>query len=194
MKKLIGGVLALLLLTPVAALAQFAPTPSPVATAPAYRAAIVGLTTAASATDILTITGAANKVITIQRIECSGIGSTAGTADVVLLRRSTANSGGTSTTPTVVKLDSSNPTASAVVRAYTVNPTVGTLVGNLGASKLALPLAATGASMQSYVYYNMTGSTPLRIRSASEVIAVNGNGATLAPGASLDCAIEWTER
>lgn len=194
MKKLIGGIVLALALTTQMALAQFAPTPSPAATTPAYRATVIQLATAASATDFLTITGAANKVITIQRIECSGIATTAGTPSVVLVKRSTANSGGTSTTPTVVKLDSSNPAASAVVRAYTVNPTTGTLVGNLGSTRLALPLAATGAALQQLVYVNTLGSGPLRLKSASEVVALNGNGATLAAGAALDCTIEWTER
>lgn len=193
--KLIGGLLALaaLLLLPVAALAQFAPTPAPGVITNSYRASVTGLATAASATDFFTITGASGKVVTVQRIACSGIASTAGTPDIVLLRRSAANSAGTSTTPTVVKLDTTSPNASAVVRAYTANPTLGALVGNLDVAKLALPLAATGANMQIYVYVNMSGSIPLRVRSG-EVVALNGNAATLAPGASLDCSIEWTER
>jgi hypothetical protein len=51
--------------------------------------------------------------------------------NVVMRRQSTADSAGTSTTPTPVVLDTKDPAASAVVKLYTAAPTQGTLVGNL---------------------------------------------------------------
>lgn len=162
---------------------------------PSYSASITGLTVAASATDFFTLTGATGIVTRVTYVECSGIGSTAGTPDIVALKRSTANTGGTATQPTVVPLDSGSAAGASVVNAYTVNPTTGTLVGNVRVSKLGLPLAATGANVQrlQWMFGNRPGTQEVILRAATSVFALNGAGATLAPGASLDCAIEWQE-
>lgn len=190
----VGFAIGLVLLaTPV--LAQFQPSPSTPLQRPTYRAAIVGLVTAATATDFLTITGSASKAVQVTRMECNGIATTAATPDIVVVKRSTANLTGTSTSPTAVSLDSNNPAATAVVRAYTVNPgTLGTLVGNIGAAKLPLPVATTGADLSRTQFVgSVPPAQPVTLRGATQVVGLNGNAATLGTAAALDCTVEWVE-
>lgn len=189
----LASLLSVAMLVP--ALAQFQPPPSVSLTRPTYRAAIVGLVTAASATDFFTLTGSATKTVQVTRAECNGIASTAATPDVTALKRSTANLTGTSTSPTAVPLDSSSAAATAVARAYTVNPgTLGTLVGILNAAKVPLPLAATGADLARSNFANaVPPAQPVTLRGVTQVFALNGNAATLGTAAALDCMIEWIE-
>jgi hypothetical protein len=62
---------------------------------PSFAVAGVGITPAATPTDLLTITGSATRTVHIRRITVSGLATTAGTMDVSLVRRSTADAGGT---------------------------------------------------------------------------------------------------
>lgn len=162
---------------------------------PSYSAATTGLATAASATDFLTLTGATGITTRITYVQCSGIASTVGTADIVALKRSTANSAGTSTAPTIVPHDANSAAASSTILAYTANPTTGTLVGNVRTGKLGLPLANTGAinGTITWDFGSRAGTQEVVLRAATQVFALNGAGATLAAGAALDCNVEWTE-
>jgi len=98
---------------------------------PTYSAAIGALVTAGAATDIFTITGSATKTIRITRIRIGGNSTTATWHIFLGIKRSTANTGGTSTVLTRVPHDSLNAAATATIRAYTANPTLGTTVGTL---------------------------------------------------------------
>jgi hypothetical protein len=178
-----------------AALAQFQPTPGSKAFKPTYTVSVIGLLGSTTATDFLTVTGSATKPVGIVNAECSGIATAASTVDIVALKRSTVNLTGTSTTPAIVPSDPSSPAATAVARAYTVNPgTLGTLVGNIRAMKLALPVVATAAIMQRLQF--LFGDGPYEqavvLRSATQVFSLNANG-TLPAGTALDCHITWTE-
>lgn len=161
-----------------------------------YSATSMGITTAASATDIFTITGSATKTISVYGVSCSGIATTAGTADLQLIRRSTANSAGTSTAPTIAQHDSSDAAATATVLAYTANPTTGTAAGAVGSAKTPLPLASVAVVVPKVNFEfgsNASPVEPIVLRGITQVLAVNGNGATLAAGASLNCTVTWAE-
>ena len=175
------------------AMAQFQPTPSNPTRNPTYRASAV-VTTAANATDIFNIRGSATRVITVTEIECSGIATTAGVANISVIRRSTANSGGTSTTMTNVPMSSSSAAATATVTSYTANPTVGNIVGNIGSKVVGLPLATgAGGGGVTWNFVNSGFTTPIVLQGTAQSISVSGNGVTLAPGATLGCTIAWTE-
>jgi hypothetical protein len=178
------------------ALAQFQPTPSVKSFRPTYQASVTGLVTAASATDFFTIQGSASKLVTVLNVECYGTASTAATADILMIKRSTANLTGTSTSPTAVPVDSNSGAATAVVKAYTVNPgTLGTAVGTLRAAKMALPLPATGAVLQRLQFLLGDGpfEQPVTLRGVAQTLALNGNAATLGTGAAVSCTVVWTE-
>mgnify|MGYP001617855685 CR=1 FL=1 len=160
-----------------------------------YSASITALASAASCTDLFTITGSATKTVRITRLEISGQATTAAAAQVILLVRSTANLTGTSTTPTVVPHDSASAVGTAVVRAYTVNPgTLGTLVGNIKSvyTFLAAPATATVDSEPLFFDFGVRPSQAIVLRGTTQVFAVNLNAATVTGGA-WDINLEWTE-
>lgn len=162
---------------------------------PTYSSA-GGVTTAANPTDIFTLTGSSTKVIRVKRIGVSGSATNPATRDLLVIKRSTANTGGTSTTPSVVPLDSDDVAGTAVFRAYTANPTVGTSIGEIRRFKLvipqAVPLGGVGASRVEDFTFADLGQKSVVLRGTSEVLSINMNGVTLT-GGSMDCFIEWTE-
>ncbi len=93
-----------------------------------YSAVSLGLVPAASATDIFCISGSASKAISIRRITISGTAGTLVTAPFTLLRRASLDTGGTAATTTALPVASAhlstNATATAVLVAYTANPTI----------------------------------------------------------------------
>jgi hypothetical protein len=159
-----------------------------------YTAVITSVAAVAAATDIFTITGSATKTVRITKIAISGTSTSGVRTSVVVIKRSTANTGGTSTTPTAVPLDSTNAAATAVVRSYTANPTVGTSVGSVRSAKMDFPTTATTNGIQPFEFMlgGEAGQQPITLRGTTEVIAINLNGATIT-GGSFDLYIEWTE-
>lgn len=163
-----------------------------------YGATAINITPATTATDIFTITGSASKTIYIHKITVTG-NRTAHAQDlVVLLKRSTANAGGTSTTRTAVPYDSANAAATATVRAYTANPTLGTLVGAIQANRVSFPVQTptnaqgNGGAAVPWIWEYTKDAQPITLRGTSEVLAINLNGVTIA-GGSLQFNIEWSE-
>lgn len=158
-----------------------------------YSAAAVGLVTTATATDVFTITGSSTKTIKITRIAFSG-STTAGSGigfNCQLIKRSTANSGGTSSTLTNVPNDSSNAAATATVRSYTANPTVGTAVGTIRAIRYST--TATGAVTTQVEWdFGVRPAQPIVLRGTSEVLAINFSSTTIT-GPIFNFGIEWTE-
>jgi len=167
-----------------------------------YSAAVKGLVPASSATDIFTITGSATKTVRVTRIAITATTTSATPAalDVLLLKRSTANSAGTSTSPTAVAHDGLNQGKdTAVVDAYTANPTLGTLVGTaLRNAKFFQTLAtftATDFPAKDQIIWEF-GKRPSQaivLRGDAEVLAVNLAAATATSTASFDIDIEFTE-
>lgn len=167
-----------------------------------YSAAKVGLVPAASATDIFTITGSATKVIRVTHIEiwATTTAATAAALDVLLLKRSTADTAGTSTgSPTPVPHDINAPAVSATVLAYTANPTLGSIVGTaIRNSKLFQTLATyTATEFPTPIgliwdFGNRPGSA-IVLRGIADVLAINLNAISASAGALFDISIEWTE-
>ena len=159
-----------------------------------YGAAIAGFTYAANGTDIFTITGSDTKTIKIKHLSVDGTQTNTGARAVSLIKRSSQNTGGTSTVLTNVPYDSINPTSTAVVRYYTVNPTtLGTSLGALHVEKLIVG-SANSADSDALVFSTVDASTSqdITLRSSSEVLAINMNGVT-STGNSMNIDIMWTE-
>jgi len=166
-----------------------------------YRTSITSLVLAATPTDFITLTGSASKTIRVTNIHLSCTQTAGSYPDIVLLKRSTANSGGTSTSPTIVPLDSNNAAASAVMRAYTANPTLGTLVGNLMIEHLNMNSPTvqvgggnnpTGTNQRGQLWEFGRLGQAIVLRGTSQVLALNGNSVTIT-GNSCDSWLEWTE-
>lgn len=157
-----------------------------------YSAAATGIVPAAAATDIFTITGSASKTIRVLKVSISATQTTAGENAVILLKRSTANTAGTSAAVTAVPHDSSNAAATGTVLSYTANPTAGTLVGNLRSRKIAFQ-GATGTTSDEAVFdFGNRPGQAIVLRGTAQVLAINLTGATIT-GGSVNMYVEWTE-
>lgn len=109
---------------------------------------------------------------------------------------STASTGGTSTTLVATTLDTNNPTVTAVVKAYTVAPTKGTLVGTIASWRvLCQATVAVGTSLTDYFTFNF-GDQPethgVKLRGIGQEIALTFP-VVLASAGTLAVDIEWTE-
>ncbi len=146
---------------------------------------------AATPTDVFTLFGSATKTIKIVRAEVyiSGATGAAAVADVQALKRTTVNTGGTSTAATVVGADSADG-ASTVATAtglyYTANPsTLGTSAGAFRIAKAAYatPGATVGNGAVSSFLWNFNemgaGSKLPTLRGTSQGFCINLNGSTL---------------
>ncbi len=163
-----------------------------------YSATVEGLVPAATPTDVFTITGSATKTVYIHKITVNGT-RTAHAHDLVILnKRSTANTGGTSVVRTAVPHDSTNVAATATVRSYTANPTVGTLVGNIYSSRISFPVQTpanaqgNGGAVVPWVWDSGHDGQPIVLRGITQQVGINLNSVTIT-GGLLNISIEWSE-
>lgn len=157
-----------------------------------YSAAIANVAMATSPTDVFTLIGSASKLVRVLRVGFSALQTTAAGRDVLLIKRSTANSGGTSTTPTVVSYDSTQISGTAVARSYTANPaSLGTAVGTIFARK-TLVGALTGAADSLIIEFGNNCGKHVILRGVAETLAINLNSVS-SSGGVFSIFIEWTE-
>jgi len=166
-----------------------------------YRAStIIPLVTAVTATvPIWNLIGSATKTVIVKRIRISGISiaTAVNYLGINLLKNSTATTGGTSTTLVNVPLDSLSAAATAVIKAYTVGGTAGTLIGHIVSDRVIAPITGTAAALQFapdiiFNFADIGGSGGIVLRSAAEEIALQYPvAAATVPTLSID--VEWTE-
>lgn len=155
-----------------------------------YSASTGLFTPAATATDILNIAGSATKTVKVTRVTLSGLSTVAGSIMAAIIKRSTANSGGTSSAVTAIPFDSGFAAASASLLTYTANPTVGTPVGTILQSRLNL---LTVAVLLSDTVFDLT-ARPVILRGTTETLSLSLLGAALPAGAAISNAtVEWSE-
>lgn len=157
-----------------------------------YR--LAGLVTpVATPTDLIQIQGSSTKLIRVVRFTITlGNYTAGGTADFLLIRRSTASSGGTSSSPTIGKSATADANPTAVVLVWTVNPaSLGTAVHNLGAKKAAL--LTSGAIPPVEWRPGSENDKAIVLNGTSDFLNLNLNADTLITGESLAYDIVWTE-
>lgn len=153
--------------------------------------ASANIAAAASATDIAILPGNATTTVYVTKVIITGVQTTAGLADIQLVKRSTANSGGTSTAMTSVPHDSTDAAASSAPLAYTANPTPGTAVGSV--RRGYQPIAGATSVVNPLVVYDFGDKgRPIILRGTAQGLAVNLNGVTLT-GGTFDIVYEWFE-
>ncbi len=144
--------------------------------------------------DTFVITGSATKTVRVTRVSISATSGAAVDVDVSVVKRSTADTGGTSTAVTVAPHDSANAAATATVALYTVVPTPGTTVGSaVRVGKLFAPLATTSAVAATPLIWDF-GNGPKQgivLRGIAQQLAIN-LGSALTTG-SIDIDMEFTE-
>ncbi len=159
---------------------------------PTYSVSAAGITPAATATDVVILSGSASRLVKLRRILVGGAATAASVFVFNLNRRSTAASGGTATTPTPVRRDTRDQAATAVVQQFSANPSaVGTDAGLLLAIRHSLgALATPGVSSQFLLGDNTEESIALQ---NGEFLAINFGGAAIPSGMVFDYTLVWTE-
>lgn len=152
---------------------------------------------AATPTDIFTITGNAETNTYVTGMGFSTIQTTEGVNPWQLIKRSSANVGGTSASIAEVPFNSKGPNSESTVTVYTANPTVGTGVGNIWTGYIDSPELTPTETGDSYAGINfnfleMYGS-PIALLSANELIALNFNGNALPAGLQVLAWFSWYE-
>lgn len=176
-----------------------------------YSCAFDDLVAASSCTDLVRISGSATKTVFVEEIRLSATATAAKTLDVRLAKRSTANSGGTATQPTVVKHSSDDAAGTAVVDIYTANPTAGTLTGIVRSVRYTLAAAdaaclyadttggnaaGTGALPVQEIVFDLrgyNGGKGLRLEGVAQGLTVELDGESPGSGNSWSGSITWTE-
>lgn len=156
-----------------------------------FSSASNSITLAATATDFWELIGSSTKTVRILKLTISGFATAGASPDILLILRSTANSGGTSSNPTIVPNDSNNSAATASINLYSANPTLGSAVGTIRARKLNL--GAAGAAGTIEWKFSDVNDQAIVLRGTSQVLCLNFNGQAVPSGASLDIDCEFVE-
>lgn len=157
-----------------------------------YGGGVLNFTLAATPTDILTIQGAAGKIIRIKSIIINGNSATLAAYPISLIRRSTAHTGGTSTVIVAGKHDTSDPNSAAVIRYFTANAApVGTTVATLHVGRV---IAASASNLDRLPFqYAWQNDKAILLNGAAEFLAINMGGTALAGATTMDVDVLWTE-
>lgn len=158
-----------------------------------YSAAVTSFAPVATPTDIMAVCGSSTKTVRVLRWDISGIATTAGTIDVLLIKRAAADTGSTPVAMTLVPNDSSDSAATATANTFTVsNPTINSTVGTVRNIKQPLALAGSVGNPQQWTFGANLDKTVI-LRGTAQCLAMNLNGGTLPAGTSLDIDVEWSE-
>ena len=155
------------------------------------------ITPAAATTDVSELLGSASKTLYIKRVLVNLAIAANGTfpPKVYLIKRSSANSGGTSASTTVVPLDSNNSTY-GTCKSFTANPTTGTPVGTIASCILGTAyLSVNGTTQSTVLYESSPDKPPLVLRGTSEGLCVNFNGVKPDGGTpTVSVTYEWSAK
>lgn len=161
---------------------------------PTYTAAAVAIIAATNPTDIFILRGSATKVIKIIDVQFSALRQQTTYTIVQGVKRSTDNTGGTFTLPAIVSHESTQGPATALVRAYTANPTsLGTSLGPVYAFYSFIPNAggSGGGNIAGIDVVHGIGK-PIILRGTNELFAINLLGQATA-GLEYTISISWIE-
>ena len=166
---------------------------------PTDSATATGLVPAASATDLFCISGSATKTIAIREISIAGVAGTAVSTPFLIYQRSALDTGGTAATglalPVPVPYNATDPAATAVLTAYTANPTVASSPLLMDASMVSLPVSTGSAASTRTLYgtsvdnFNKGLDIP---KNTTLQYCVNLNGVSVSSGV-VTIHMEWTE-
>lgn len=170
------------------------PLPSaPASTFGVFIAASAPFTPGATPQDVFTITGSATRAVRVIRMGLSSLQTTAGMNSWQVVKRSTANTSGTSASVTRVPLDKAYPAATATVLQYTVNPTAGISIGAIWSGRVAAPAPATAVGNTEKIIEVPTGTLAI-LTGTADVLAWNFSGVALPSGLSITPWVMWTEQ
>ena len=148
---------------------------------------------AATPTDVLVIQGSPTHTVRVRSIKLSGYASAGGQLVFFVIRRSSANSGGTPSPRTPILFDTGDVTnwaPTATINTYTANPaSLGTSVGTAGIRRLGFNLVTSAPDRVSIDFCELNAKSFV-LRGLSDFLCLNAAGAAL-PGATtvLDVSV-----
>jgi hypothetical protein len=144
-----------------------------------------------STTDNAVLPGNATDTVLVTRVIISCTQTTAGNITLNLIKRSAADSSGTSSAMTVVPDDSTFSAASSAPLSYTgTGPTAGTAVGNVDTYQLGCNATSTAGPNDIYILDRRL--KPIVLRGTAQELAVNFGNAAIT-GGTLTVTFEWEE-
>ena len=157
-----------------------------------YGATYASFNPASTPTELACLTGSTGSTIRVKRVVVTAYSSTAGEIDLVLLKRTTPTTAGTSSTPTIAKYDSTQGAPVGVFTVYSANPTVGT---GVALRDELLNFGLTGAAGKTAFDFSTANDKPLLLKATTESACLNLAGAALpgTTGARVAIEIEWQE-
>lgn len=136
--------------------------------------AVAQMVPAATPTDVLEIVGGTNKTIEILSIRVTGTIATTNGIVFDVVKRSSANTGGTSTNATVVPSCSTDPVSGVTIKQYTANPTLGTSLGTMISTRLTILSATSTTARTEYdLIRGIPEFQPISLFGPSETLCVN---------------------
>lgn len=144
-----------------------------------------------STTDNAVLPGNASNTVLVTRVIVSCTQTTAGNVTLSLIKRSTADTSGTSSSMTAVADDSTFSAASSAPLSYTgTGPTAGTAVGNVDTYQLGCMATSTASPNDIYILDRRL--KPIVLRGTAQELAVNFGNAAIT-GGNLTVTFEWEE-
>lgn len=149
---------------------------------------------AATPTDIVVLRGSATKTVRLKKVGVKvwwDTGAAGLAVPIALKKHTTANTAGTSTTPTPVQFDSGDAAASAVVLQYSANPTItGTPVSFASLQAGTLALETVSGAEWSFLDFEHA----MVLRGVAQEVAINLAGfAGTQTGLNIAYEIVWSE-
>jgi hypothetical protein len=145
---------------------------------------------ASSTTDNAVMPGNATNTVLVTRVLVTCTETTAGNISVELLKRSAADTAGTSAAITAIPDDANYASAVSAPLSYTgTGPSVGTPVGDLDNAQIGCMAAATASPNDIYVF---SPAKPIVLRGTAQQIAVNVGNAAIT-GGNVTVTFEWME-
>lgn len=159
-----------------------------------YRASY-SVTFSGTCDEFFTISGSASKTVRVRWARFAAYGGAAALVFQVI-KRSAANSGGTSSSATRVPLDSSDAAGTAAVLGYSVTPTsLGTAVGTIHQQAYQVLTSGTaGNTVPLDLKFGDDGGKPIKLSGTAEILGFGFLGSPSLSGSTLlSISIEWTE-
>lgn len=142
-----------------------------------------------STTDNSVMPGNATNTVLVTKVMVSCTQTTAGITNLSVVKRSAADTAGTSAGMTAVPDDSTFTAISAPLSYTGTGPSVGAAVGNVDTYQLGCNAAATAGSNDIYILDRRL--KPIVLRGVAQQLAINFGGAIT--GGNLTVTYEWQE-
>lgn len=157
-----------------------------------------GYTPYATPTALISIVGSSTRTVEINAYQIQAQSTAAALQTISWIKRASANTGGTPTTLTPYKLDSSGPACTAVVTTYGSAPSLGSSPVTIYASQ-TLSAALTAAPATIFLSNALTAATTLSaqtnviLNGVAESLEINYGGGALTVGFVAGFVVVWTE-